>query len=411
MGFWHGKIKPLVCAAALAITSGAADADEYHYNSVIIGERPAGMGGAYTAVSDDAAGLFHNPAGTVFSFGSNLSVSANAYTTSTKKYNNAAGNYTYARTSENLQPNFFGVVQHTPFGTIGFSYAVQDSMMEDQNQTMSYPTALISEWTINYLKEYNIYDIGPSIAWDVSKDLKLGVTLYLHNKKYKLVNNSYQTYADGTHKWSNSLIRAEEMGVRPIIGALYSPENGKYAVGLTVTQTLLFNSGIYLQTTSKTPSGAYITNPDFQITRWSEQTSYPYTAKVGAAFFPSSAMLIAGDISYTSPVTDVWGNREPVVNLALGIEYYTSSSFALRGGLFTDRANTKSPSNSSSPEHIDLYGVSGSVSYFVKGTSVTIGLTESMGTGRHWINADPTATSGTMMMNSLMVFLGSSYSY
>ncbi len=413
MGFWQKKAKLLVCAAVLLCTSsGTAGADEYHYNSTIIGERPAGMAGAYTAVSDDASGLFHNPAGTVYSFGSNLSVSANAFNTSTKKYDNAGLNFSYERKSETLQPNFFGVVSHTPYGAIGFSYAVQDSLMEEQNQTFHNPTAAVTEWTLNYLKDYSIYNIGPSIAWDASKDLKVGITLYYHYKKYKVVNNSFQYYVDGTTRWTNTLLREENQGFRPIIGALYSPENGKYAAGLTITQTFLTDSSIYFQQTQKTPTvgGAYSTNPYFNTQRFNGETSCPYTAKFGVAYFPSNAMLAAGDISYTGPVTDIWGDRQPVINAALGFEYYLSTFYAIRAGIYTDRSNTKAVSTASDPEHIDLYGVSFSGSYFVKGSTVTFGLTDSYGKGQHWINSAATA-SGTMTMNSLMIFLGSSYSY
>lgn len=410
MGFWQEKVKPLCAAGLLLASAGAAHADEYHYNSTIIGERPAGMAGAYTAVSDDASGLFHNPAGTVYSFGSNLSVSANAFSTSIKKYDNAGLNFSYERRSETLQPNFFGVVQHTPYGTIGFSYAVQDSLLEEQNQTYSNPTTVVTEWTLNYLKEYNVYNIGPSIAWDVSKDLKVGITLYYYFKKYKIVNNSFQDYVDGSHNWTNSLLREENQGFRPIFGALYSPENGKYAAGLTITQTFITDSNIYFQATQKTPSGTYATDPYFKIQRFSGETSYPYTAKFGLAYFPSNTMLIAGDVSYTGAVTDIWGDRQPVINGALGLEYYFSSSYAIRAGIYTDRSNTKAVSAASDPEHIDLYGISLSGSYFVKGSAVTFGITDSYGSGKHWINSAASG-SGTMSMNNLMVFLGSSYSY
>src|SRR3989338_10609470 len=54
-------------------------ADEYHYNNIIIGDRASGMGGAYTAISDDPSGLYYNPAGIAFSFGRSLSGGAQAY--------------------------------------------------------------------------------------------------------------------------------------------------------------------------------------------------------------------------------------------------------------------------------------------------------------------------------------------
>ncbi|MDY7035416.1 MAG: aromatic hydrocarbon degradation protein, partial [Thermodesulfobacteriota bacterium] len=39
-----------------------AFADDYHYVNMLVGDRATGLGGAYTAVSDDPAGCFFNPA-------------------------------------------------------------------------------------------------------------------------------------------------------------------------------------------------------------------------------------------------------------------------------------------------------------------------------------------------------------
>ncbi|HNF26159.1 MAG TPA: transporter, Ompp1/FadL/TodX family protein, partial [Leptospiraceae bacterium] len=40
-----------------------AFSDAYHNINGFFGERAAGLGGAYTAVSDDPSGAFYNPAG------------------------------------------------------------------------------------------------------------------------------------------------------------------------------------------------------------------------------------------------------------------------------------------------------------------------------------------------------------
>ena len=57
------KVIPYVTLSMIFSWTGFAAADEDHYNNIIIGDRPAGMGGAYTAISDDPSGLYYNPAG------------------------------------------------------------------------------------------------------------------------------------------------------------------------------------------------------------------------------------------------------------------------------------------------------------------------------------------------------------
>ena len=59
------------------VALSTAQADEYHYINMLVGDRAAGMAGAYTAVSDDTGGLFYNPAGIVYAPGSSLSGSMN----------------------------------------------------------------------------------------------------------------------------------------------------------------------------------------------------------------------------------------------------------------------------------------------------------------------------------------------
>ena len=54
-------------------------ADENHYVNMLVGNRASGLGGAYTAVSDDPAGCFYNPAGIAFSPHLSISASVNAF--------------------------------------------------------------------------------------------------------------------------------------------------------------------------------------------------------------------------------------------------------------------------------------------------------------------------------------------
>ncbi len=58
-----------VFSAMLACMAVPAAADELHYTNLLIGDRASGMGGAYTAVSDDATGLYYNPAGIAYAAG------------------------------------------------------------------------------------------------------------------------------------------------------------------------------------------------------------------------------------------------------------------------------------------------------------------------------------------------------
>ena len=60
------------------IWSTQVSADQYHYHNLIVGERAMGLGGAFSAVADDASGVIYNPAGLGFALSSDISGSANA---------------------------------------------------------------------------------------------------------------------------------------------------------------------------------------------------------------------------------------------------------------------------------------------------------------------------------------------
>ena len=123
----------LVLVLALALYTGNLLADEYHYNNIIIGDRAAGLAGAYTAISDDASGLFYNPAGIVFSEDLQLSASANAIHETELTYKSVLNGGDWKRKSSNVVPNFFGMTSKFGAGYLGFSYAVTDFEVEDQD--------------------------------------------------------------------------------------------------------------------------------------------------------------------------------------------------------------------------------------------------------------------------------------
>src|SRR5512134_2351307 len=130
----RGTVFILSLALFALLVPPAASADPLHYTNLLVGDRAAGMGGAYTAVSDDVTGLYYNPAGIVYSTGRNLSGSLNSYFNSVKSYKGVIGGHDWDRKSTALLPNYFGIIQPAGHYKFGFSFAVPDSIIEDQDQ-------------------------------------------------------------------------------------------------------------------------------------------------------------------------------------------------------------------------------------------------------------------------------------
>lgn len=413
-------------------------ADEFHYNNLTIGERPSGMAGAYTAISDDPSGVYYNPAGIAYSVEGSLSGSVNAFYRSNKSYKDAVKPHSWERESSSLLPNFFGIIMPVGKGVLGLSYAVPDSIVEDQDQQFSdflYEIAgvNIAHYVINFNKEDNTYEFGPSYAQRVTDSISVGITLYYHQRRIQRVSNFVSVLPDNSHAWSNTYVEISEAALRPTLGVMWSPEDMKYSFGFTISKAMPLGSSYDQQNT--THDGTKLVRLTASS---SDQRKYPLNLKLGVAYYPTHSLLFSADISHytgTGQVKDsspglsyydsslgnlnitgsvmLYDKRESVTNIAFGTEYYFSSKSAVRGGFFTNFANTKSISSSDSgkDEHLDLYGLALSYTTFTRASSLTFGGVYTFGNGDAQVNGDdPTAIQSTSF-SSLLIYLGTSYSF
>lgn len=405
-------------------------ADEYHYNNILIGDRAAGMGGAYTAISDDPSGLFYNPAGIAYAQGSNVSVSANAFHQSKTIYKNALGNGNdYVRNSSALLPNFFGIIQPLGKGRVGFSYAVPDSIVEDQNQAFDKPNPKTDRLAIILNNSDTTYHFGPSYALELTKEFSVGATLYAHYRRNEWTLNQLTNKSTGKYEWLNVFYKTTEWGVKPILGVMWSPTS-KLAAGLTLSQVNILQSSTVSQhmcasdipdnpATILPDQGCAGVKPDYSpgtapvnaIGRFDSKRAYPITSTIGVAYFPSKALIVSGDFSYYGGAKDAFFDKQPTWNAAVGAEYYWNEQWALRGGLFTDRANTPKivSGDVNAPDHVDLYGGSLSVGYFTRQSSITFGSTFRYGKGQAQILGDNQIQDVTTQ--ALTLFLSAAYFY
>lgn len=414
----------IISTAFLLCLNTIALADEFHYNNILIGDRASGMGGAYTAISDDASGMYYNPAGIVYVTDRNFSASVNAYSAQTKNYENVIGGQPFTRKSSALLANYFGIIKPMGNYKIGFSYAVPDAVNEDLNLTVlnvpaSSPASLPYNFTINLNNRDNTYNFGPSLATAINNDLAVGMTLYVHQRNVLIIQNRFTARSDGTNHWFNSYYSMTESGLRPILGVNWAPVE-KLSLGLTLSKTYLLSSSTQYQVTcvdTLTPGNCTVTDPlapvQFQVptlSRFDQKKKYPLRVALGAAYFASSNMLLSGDITYHTAVEDtVFGNKVATLDAAVGTEYYLSKKWAVRAGLFSNVANTPTiqAGVTEIEEHINLYGGSLSFTHFTGDSSVTLGGSISYGLGQAQINSkDEVQNASTFGWN---MFLSSSY--
>lgn len=406
----------------LSISSNAF-ADGYHYNNILIGDRASGMGGAYTAISDDASGLFYNPAGIVYVVDRNFSATVNTFSAQYKTYSNVIGGQPFERKSSALLANYFGFVK--PVGNLkfGISYAVPDAVNEDLSQTVrnipSSSPAGTYDYTINLNNRDNTYNFGPSIAGAINNELAIGLTLYLHQRDTLIVNNQFVSRSVSTIEWTNTYYKLSETGLKPILGVAWSPVE-KLSLGASISTIFIFNSSATYQETCVNTNNPTVCDPSATtaypykvpaITTADAKRLYPIRLAVGAAYFASSSLLLSSDITYHSAVSNPAFVEEAVSTLdaAFGGEYYLSKKWAVRAGLFTNVANTPPivAGVTKIEEHINLYGGSMSFTRFSGESSVTVGGSFSYGIGQSQLTGNTDVQNATAF--GWTMFLSSSY--
>ena len=400
------RVGRIALAATTALLGTAAYADIYHYNNILIGDRAAGMGGAYSAISDDPSGLYYNPAGIAYAAGASLNGSVNAYSSTFSEYKHVFGDKSWKRVSSGLIPNFFGLIQPFAGGMAGFSVVVTDAVADDQDQHFSNftPTGgeAVQDYYINFNNHDSTYNIGPSFAFKPRDDLAIGLSFYGHYRKKQFILNQQTFLASGQQRWTSDYRQTTEYGINPVIGLMWSPLE-RLSLGLSLRKTVLLRSDSRNQQTDKQPSATSIPQPIIGTS--TTQRELPLEIKLGGAYFANDRLLFSGDLSWDQSA----GTRQAVANVALGAEFYLASQWALRAGMFTNMANTPtlSAARDNQLEHVDLYGGSFSVTNFTRNSSLSLGINGSLGHGQAQVS------SGTQELQvwSLTTFIAASNSF
>lgn len=396
-------------------------ADQYHYVNLLVGDRASGMGGAYAAISDDASGLFYNPAGVVYAPSSNLSASMNAYHITRTQYKNVLKGDDWVRSSEALLPNYFGVIQPLGKGVLGFSYAVIDAALEDQDQVFSGVPTPDATFTINFNNQDNTYLVGPSYAQKLGKSLSIGVTLYGFTRNQERIfnqifENVYEdTYAETGDLWENEYYHVSEYGIKPVLGIMYSPVN-RVSIGITAAQTFIVHSTRerYVNcTTNLTKYASAESCPNASVISNSYQIAgnrqLPWEIRGGFAWFATERIILSGDVMAYRPM---YTGLLPTINAAAGSEIYLTPTLALRLGAYSNFANTPQPVEgyTSQPEHVDLYGGSISLTNFTRSSAITIGVNAGYGQGKAQVVASSPSVQ-EVVTYQLTGYMSASYSY
>ena len=414
-----------LCAASLLLLSGRA-LGQANYQNYLVGERAAAMGGAYTALADDASGAYYNPAGTAFSAGSSISASANlyGYVTTSQKDALGAGRDVSSRGFNPIPSSvgsLFKVGDPTAHGrplTLGFQVFAPNSFTRDTELLTT--DAAGRDLALSERINWNVLYLGPTAAYRASEGLAFGLGAYLQYASYSFRQASLAADATGAAAQRWRLWELDAYGLTGNLGVNY--RDGLLHLGASVWSPTLELSGESARTLYCTASASGPCSATAATSRSSERGKArflePLHGTVGVALARSREFAASVDVSVYAPLefdlVDLSGtphiDNHLTVNANVGGELYVTRKIPVRLGFWTNLSANREPSLANPRnrvEAIDFYGISAGSGYLSDKGATTVGVNYAFGSGTVLRDAAVTQTSGQM----LLFLLATSYTF
>jgi long-chain fatty acid transport protein len=402
-----------------------AGADQFHYHNVLMGDRAMGLGGAFTAIADDASGIIYNPAGLGFSLSNDISGSGNALYRKTVTYKKALGTSDFVENSGGTMAPFFGALQkldHIIPGLV-FSFGLfnRDSDLKDQNDFITTPT--VSRFHRSVMVRAATTGFGAALAKRFGS-LSFGTSL-----SYINVDELTQEYQDVLQAWGQTNAASPQIYHRLLnqnirerltanvielgLGTQMAMRGG-VVLGLSAKIPYLMSEGLQ-QDREVTSSfirdeggrNVLVNATEVDTSRMSEATKNLYgqvyrtigstdeksplgqwstEVRAGMAWFASATYIFSADvIHHTATEGDLaLYKKDAVTNWAVGSEIYVTPSFPLRLGMFSNYDSRAEPEANkvNQRDSIDYLGGSAFLAWVQPNSQIAAGAIMQRGTGK-----------------------------
>lgn len=409
------KLLSMAAFCSIFLFAQPVFAQNYYNNyQYILGERAAGMGGAYTAIANDSTALWYNPAGLARISDLSMNVSANTYSYMQTK---TPGFFELPKAdgsteSVDLEESDFSVVGNTLIlgKKLGNKQAVSFGLLVPYQDTLlgtlkakgvngpGGDTENFQE-ELSTVSAYTLAMLGYGLK--ARDNLNIGASLGFGYYQGTTRDSFFYHYIDQN------------------IGA----ETKYVAVSNTTTDntqyTLQVGLGMQYEIDKKNKLGVYAQSPTWRISGATKTKGVEYT---DLTYYPDPTIdsfgqpswinktqksdpwkqILAGFISlgyaYEKPgshafsldVVPVFGvtdednpNKNIVVNVKAGLEKYLSDSLIIRGGLFTDfsQKDAVKLTDFTGTDKLDYYGGTLSLSF---GKHFMVNETEKIGSATRY---------------------------
>lgn len=419
---------PAAVASGLFLWSPRASADQFHFANVLLGGRAQALGGAFTALSDDASGVVYNPGGTAFARGDDLSLSATTFYQRQTTYEKALGGQDFQERARGALSSFLGGLMRvggkTPLSgiTFGFALSTPDAGLVDENTTVvNVPDASLQRYHRTQSTRSTTLHATASASIGLGSSLGIGISAgYFDIDEVTVI---YQDVLQGPYTFAT-------LGNQPVyslstINTRTSLAIGGAEAGLGARAALFenFSLGVSVRTrrllrqrygSDRDALEAWVdeqnapvvaplpvgtpTDDRFrgQLKRTAQTSSrddafsaWPSEVRAGLSLSLGKQKFLtwsADVVHHTQGPSEVPGlARSAVTNLATGVESIWFSRLVVRTGAFTNFDATTSRdslSEQSRGEYVDWLGATGGMALRLKASEYGIIYVQQWGRGK-----------------------------
>lgn len=406
--------------------------------SVLVGERALGMGGAFTGMADDPSAAFYNPAGLAHLESAALSASLNVYSfdhySVDDAYGSPIGTASFVHDSNPTLPIFVSAV-----GKLGHrdeldirphAFALSTFIPIQHSRSFTADVSNASSMVSNAL---HIQDddrtlwFGPSYAYRVTPRLAFGLSAFLSTRTYlhrEDETNFTAGMRDAMGRFTNTTLSVRESVTSLDAKHIVLRVGGHVRLDPWWSLGLTFQPpGIPLSQSARVQERRIFADqlamPGYSTFFSSDQgdleasSPIPWQVRVGAAYRVRDRFTAVADVwvdgpsgSADDPVRQVGAaqpepitgetpqpgvfvaqtfRRNVVVNAAAGIETLVAGMFPLRVGVFTNLSSAPAvagPTDVYSPADVNLFGASVSAGFRAEGYDLSVGVAGIYGRGR-----------------------------
>jgi hypothetical protein len=433
------EIAPFALVLLALLAPAPAGADEGRFQDYAVGSRAMSLGGAFTAIADDASGIFYNPAGLVDVNGARLSLSTNLYGMELRGATPLQGAVDRLDSGVSaadliILPSSTGAViglglplptghhKHAvAFGTQVPQYTsrvVETSLFDTQTGASTRFRSRLVDRTLHAGAGYS-YRAGP---W-----LRLGAAAHYVLRTIdatdSLLTPDDERRAEQFLLFDNQL-RATQHSLRASLGLKLRP-GPRWSVGLSVMPPSLgLWRSVELESVSIDARGErapVLKRATARVNRIDLVSQLPAQLRAGFAFMEPGDYTVSADLIAYAPSSyeilrrdELVGDRTdfdrialplrvdrgPLANVAFGVEKLFGNDLSLAVGFFTnlssadplivDDAGLLSP-DSPRLSNVHMIGGSLSVGFFQEHSQHRLGVTGSTGFGKMVVPSAPDA--------------------